>query len=180
MGEYVKMLLSLIRLLGKKIKLGSNLSFTLKERIAISTRLVTARGSKVHFHDNVCISRLGQIFVGNKGHLVFGQGVYCNNAVFISCQNHIVLEKGCLLGPNVSLIDNSHAFSREKGVMPLSDNVGTIVVGENTWICANAVILKDTTIGKNCVIGAGCVVQGDIPDYSIVKQDKQNRIIEMK
>lgn len=45
---------------------------------------------------------------------------------------------------------------------------GRIVVGENTFIGANVVILPNVYIGKNCIIGAGSVVTKSIPDNSVV------------
>ncbi len=47
-------------------------------------------------------------------------------------------------------------------------SVRKIVIGNDTWIGANVVILPNITIGKYCVVGAGAVVTHDVPDYSIV------------
>lgn len=43
-----------------------------------------------------------------------------------------------------------------------------IVVGENSFIGARAVLLGGTNIEKNCIIGANACIKGKIPDYSIV------------
>lgn len=43
-----------------------------------------------------------------------------------------------------------------------------IVIGNDVWIGANAVILPGVTIGDGAVIGAGAVVTRDVPDYAIV------------
>lgn len=51
---------------------------------------------------------------------------------------------------------------------PRADRLGKIVVGENTNIGWNAMILPGVTIGKNCVIGCGSVVTKDVPDGSVV------------
>ena len=44
-------------------------------------------------------------------------------------------------------------------------------IGNNCWICTNAVILKGVEIGDNSVIGAGCVIYRDIPANSVVKSN---------
>ncbi len=44
----------------------------------------------------------------------------------------------------------------------------TIVVEDEVWIGANAVITAGVTIGKHAVVAAGCVVVKDVPPYSIV------------
>ena len=45
---------------------------------------------------------------------------------------------------------------------------GRIVVGDNSFIGENAILLPGTAIGRDCVIGAGAVVRGTIPDNSLV------------
>lgn len=51
---------------------------------------------------------------------------------------------------------------------PAIQNFGRIVVGDDTFIGENAIILAGTTIGKRCIVGAGAVVRGTIPDDSLV------------
>lgn len=43
-----------------------------------------------------------------------------------------------------------------------------VVIGNDVWIGANAIILPGVTIGDGAVIGAGAVVTRDVPDYAIV------------
>ena len=43
-----------------------------------------------------------------------------------------------------------------------------VVIGENTWVGENVVILPGSSIGKGCVIGANSVVKGVFPDYCII------------
>lgn len=54
-----------------------------------------------------------------------------------------------------------------------------VYIGKNTWIGANAVILKGSHIGDNCVIGAGSVILGDVADNTLViqKRDTLKRAI---
>ncbi len=43
-----------------------------------------------------------------------------------------------------------------------------IIIEDNVWIGANAVVTAGVTIGKHAVVGAGAVVTKDVPSYSIV------------
>ena len=43
-----------------------------------------------------------------------------------------------------------------------------VVIGDDVWIGANAVILPGVTIGRHCVVAAGAVVTKDVPDYCVV------------
>lgn len=49
-----------------------------------------------------------------------------------------------------------------------AQHFGRIVVGSETYIGQNCLILPGTTIGARCVIGAGAVVRGSIPENSVV------------
>ena len=136
------------------------------------------KNAKLKLGKNVIVSKLGDIFIGTNGSLQIDDKVYFNKGVFISCQNKIHIEKNCQFGPDVKIIDNNHKFSRSKGVSTSEHTYGEITIGENSWIGANAVLLKKAKIGKNCVIGAGCVINQEIPDYSIVTLDLKNIVVE--
>lgn len=43
-----------------------------------------------------------------------------------------------------------------------------IVIGDNVFIGARAIILKGVTIGEGAIVGAGSVVTKDVAEYSIV------------
>jgi acetyltransferase-like isoleucine patch superfamily enzyme len=43
-----------------------------------------------------------------------------------------------------------------------------IVIEDDVWIGAGAIILAGVTIGKGAIIAAGAVVNKDVPDYAIV------------
>lgn len=47
-------------------------------------------------------------------------------------------------------------------------NNESIVIGNDVWIGAGAIILPSVTIGNGAIIGAGAVVTKDVPDYAIV------------
>lgn len=43
-----------------------------------------------------------------------------------------------------------------------------VVIGDDCWIGANAVVLPGVNIGKHCVVAAGAVVTKDVPAHSLV------------
>ena len=49
-----------------------------------------------------------------------------------------------------------------------TDNIGQIVVRDNCFIGAKAIIMQNVTIGNNCIVGMGAVVSKDVPDNSVV------------
>jgi len=46
--------------------------------------------------------------------------------------------------------------------------VSPIIVEDDCWIAANAVITSGITIGRHSVVAAGSVVTKNIPSYSVV------------
>ena len=45
---------------------------------------------------------------------------------------------------------------------------GDVVIGNDVWICANAIILSGVTIGDGAVIANGAIVTRDVEPYSVV------------
>jgi len=65
--------------------------------------------------------------------------------------------------PYELLVLNSHGLGKSVAVAK-----GNIVVGDDTWIGANAIICSGVTIGQGAIVAAGAVVTKDIDPYSIV------------
>lgn len=68
----------------------------------------------------------------------------------------------CSLANNVVIVDHDHAFG---GVSAFDS--AEVVLGDDVWVGANAVILKGVRVADHCVIAAGAVVTKDVqPAYS--------------
>ena len=142
-------------------------------------KLCFHKSARIILGDRIISDGRMVIIVGEGAELRIGNGVYFNEDAMISCKGSVKIGDGCKFGPNVKIFDNNHRFDAANGVTD-QHNAGDIFIGENCWIGANVVILKDTKIGKNCVIGAGCVVSGVIPEKSIVTQGRDLSIQPMK
>ena len=99
-------------------------------------------------------------------------------------------KRGAKIGKNVEIwtnkIDKTHAFLLEIGDnVTISDarilmhdastkmildytKVGKVVIGNNVYIGAEAIVLPGVRIGNNVIIGAGAVVTKNVPDNSVV------------
>lgn len=80
-----------------------------------------------------------------------------------------------MFGSNVTIITGNHRTDIIGKTMisvtineKLPENDENVVINDDVWIGANAIILKGVTIGKGSVVGAGSVVTKDVPKYSIV------------
>lgn len=81
--------------------------------------------------------------------------------------SEIHIGKGCLLGANVTVIDNDFHPLMEK-IRRYNNNLDDIAtlpvtIKDNVFIGTGAIIMKGVTIHENSVIGAGAVVTQDVP-----------------
>ena len=99
------------------------------------------------------------------GLIKIGKSVYMNQNVSVTSRHSVMIGDNVIIGNNVVSVDHDHKMQLSKGEQYSSDLVS---IGDATWIGANVVILKGTTIGSNCVVGAGTVVKGVYEDGSII------------
>lgn len=97
------------------------------------------------------------------------------NATFMCTLAKINIGNKVMFGPHVFMITGGHRTdvigrymiditNKEK----LPENDRDIVIEDDVWIGANAIILKGVTVGIGSVIGAGSVVTKDVDPYTIV------------
>jgi acetyltransferase-like isoleucine patch superfamily enzyme len=46
-------------------------------------------------------------------------------------------------------------------------SAGPVVVEDDVWLGAGAIVLDGVRIGKGCIVGAGAVVVKDLPDHTV-------------
>lgn len=81
----------------------------------------------------------------------------------VSIGSHVNLAQG------ITVTALNHNFSEpNKRIDEQGVSTQEIVINDDVWIGANAVILPGVTIGSHCVVAAGAVVTKDIPDGCIV------------
>jgi acetyltransferase-like isoleucine patch superfamily enzyme len=71
------------------------------------------------------------------------------------------------IAPRVIVVLQSYPnFSRIKSIAPTKR--GNVVIKDDAWIGAGAIILPGIEIGEGAVVGAGAVVTKSVPPYTIV------------
>lgn len=99
------------------------------------------------------------IFNGTKiksfkgGKIVIADRVFINQNCYIVSADEIRIGTGTSIGPNVVIVDHDHDV---KSIGNYKSS--KIIIGNNVWIGANAIILRGVTIGDNSVIAAGSIV----------------------
>ena len=82
-------------------------------------------------------------------------------------EGSITIGDDCLIGPNVQLLAVSHAVNPSQRLNK-ENFAAPIIIGNNVWIGAGAIILAGVSIGDNSVIGAGSVVTKSIASNTVV------------
>ena len=108
-----------------------------------------------------------RIVVEKGGSLEIGDDVGINSNCYIAVHKRVTIGSNTIFGPNVTVVDQDHDYKAEGGLKAEKYKVGTVTIGNNVWIGAGAVILRDTVIGDNAVIGAGSLVRGEVPEGTV-------------
>lgn len=117
-------------------------------------------GEKTIIEDfSIINNTVGKVVIGNRSiiglsNVIIGPISIGDNVLFAQ---HIV----------ASALNHNY---QDISIPPVEQGVSVkeIIVEDNVWIGANAVITAGVTIGRHSVIGAGCVVTKNVPPYSVV------------
>ena len=172
MEIYWRVLVSLPKVLWWKIKYAGKCSMHWIQAFGHHTELKIKNG-KAHFGKEQ-ITRGMAVFRVEGGELTIGDKCFFNQNVSITCKKKIVIGDRCQIANNVVIVDHDHAGSENWG----SYVETPVVIGNDVWIGAGAVILRGTTIGDKAVIGAGSIVKGDVPAGSVYYQKRETVIRE--
>jgi acetyltransferase-like isoleucine patch superfamily enzyme len=91
-----------------------------------------------------------------------------NRNFFIDACGYVEIGNGCMVGPDVYIADSNHQYQVGISARDLPMNIGKVIIGDNCWIGAKAVILKDVELGDHCIVGAGAVVTKSFPPKSVI------------
>jgi acetyltransferase-like isoleucine patch superfamily enzyme len=102
--------------------------------------------------------------------IVIDEGTNIGRRCTLSAANKIIIGKFVLIAPNVFMADTHHEYQK-LGIPIMHQGISThddqVIIGDETWIGINTVIMGNVEVGKHCVIGANSVVNRDIPDYCV-------------
>lgn len=96
----------------------------------------------------------------------FGENVFVNQGCTFMDKGGIRIGDGVMIAPRVSLITGGHPLPRAERRAYLS--FAPIVVEDDVWIGAAAVLTQGVTIGAGAVVAAGAVVTRDVPAGTLV------------
>jgi len=161
---------------GKSCLIERNVTLHLPGRIFLENHVVIQENSvldpfhaegRIALKDHVQISRNGLLKSG-RGWIEIDKSVYVGPNVVFYGMGGIRIGPHTLIANNVQLLSGNHVFrDRNRLIKTQGADNRPIVIGEDVWLGASAIVLGGVTIGRGAVIGAGSVVKSDIPEYGV-------------
>lgn len=108
--------------------------------------------------------------VGGTGDVIIGERCMINPHCVLYSGSGIRIGNDVALAPGVQVVPANHAYARRdipiarQGFLP---SKGGVVIGDDVWVGAGAVLLDGAVIGRGAIIAAGAVVGSLVPDYEI-------------
>ncbi len=104
----------------------------------------------------------------NALNLYIGNNVAMNNDVWINAYGKVLIGDNTIIGPRVIIHSSNHKFDKlDIPIQKQGHTMEPVIIEDDVWIGASAIILPGVRVGKGSVIAAGAVVTKDIPPYSI-------------
>jgi len=142
----------------------------IQEDYKISNVSYTQIGAGTFIKDN-CWLNICSYESSTHPKIIIEDGCQIGSRFTISIANKGTIEKNVIIAPNVYISDCSHNYENigipimQQGITSITNE---IVIGENSWIGANALIVGNVHIGRGCVVAANSFVTENIPDYAVV------------
>ena len=96
-------------------------------------------------------------------------GDYSSIGDYSFISGRIVIGKNVMIAPYVMLIASNHNYDRK--YIPMNkqgERSKGIIIEDDVWIGARAIILDGVHIRKGTIVGAGAVVTKDTDEYSVI------------
>lgn len=107
-----------------------------------------------------CINNaVGDVVIGDATRI----GIHCTVIGPVTIGSHVNLAQGITVTALNHNFNDPSLRIDEQGV-----STKAVVIGDDVWIGANAVILPGVTIGSHVVVAAGAVVTKDVPANTLV------------
>jgi acetyltransferase-like isoleucine patch superfamily enzyme len=136
---------------------------------------LTGRGQLV-FGERVRLSGKPSIGFCNRicarPELVVGSDTFIGHGCGFSIARSVHIGNHCLLASGVGIRDyDGHpldARRRRAGEFVDPQDIRPVVIGDDVWLGAGALILKGVTVGARSIVAAGAIVTRDVPADAVV------------
>lgn len=136
---------------------------------------VTGKG-RIFVGDNVKIFGKVDFIFGSVGNqlpeIYIGNDVRISHNITFDVTSKLVIGDKTLIAAGVTIQDSSgHSVdpvARANGEAPTSNEVRSVEIGNNVWICSSVYILPGVKVGDDCVLGVGVILKRSVLRGEIV------------
>lgn len=126
--------------------------------------------SRIELADDVWLSRGCYLVTGPGMEILLGPQTYVGHRCLFYGHGGIRVGRDVLMANDVQLICGNHTFARRD--LPIRAQPAEerpIVIEDDVWLGASAIVLGGVTIGQGSVVAAGAVVTRSLPPYSVAR-----------
>lgn len=98
-----------------------------------------------------------------------GDDCHFNYGCYLSGTGGLVIGNHCLFGPGVKIVTGGHRYDDlQRPMIEQGLTTGRVVIEDDVWVGAGAIILPHVTLGRGAIVAAGAVVTKDVAPYHMV------------
>lgn len=142
---------------GKRISIGRNVEIVGRKQVML--------GDNVTLAGNTYLNAFGE-----HGSIEIGDNTHVDQFGVLYGQGGLKIGASCAIAAGVTIYSQTNQYASDPR-MPIIDQpvlYRRVVIGDDVWIGARAVILPGVTIGDHAIVAAGAVVRADVPAWTIV------------
>lgn len=142
---------------------------------------VEKNGKKLYLSNLIDVSHWNKLDIGNN--------VFIWHFTILDTFNGIKIGDDCQIGTRVGIFTHSshHSiryYNKEYHEVCFDEHKGrvrgSVEIGDNTFVGANAIIMPNTKIGKGCIVSGFSYVQGKFEDFSIISGNPAKRVGDVR
>ena len=132
--------------------------------IIVGNRVTLGPGSRL------CVLKEGTLYFSGRFHNSARLSVVCGNRIYLG--DYVIASWDVLL-----IDDDFHSYiDTNTGKKNLI--TGKITIGNNVWLCARSVILKNSVIPNDSIVSAGTIVNSRFEQNGIIISSPKSAIIK--
>lgn len=138
-----------------------------KSRIGQACRIVRPwclhAGERIQLEHQVYIK-----ITGDEAKVILGNEVFIGYGAELDISDSLTLGDHVLIAPGCFITDHHHKSGAHARIAAQGCESAPVVIEDDAWLGANAVVLPGIRIGRGAIVGAGAVVTHDVEPMAIV------------
>jgi acetyltransferase-like isoleucine patch superfamily enzyme len=170
---------SVLGSVGKGCFIEKGVRWQVPRRVFLGQRVMVGEGcfvdanalsSRIELQDDVWLSRDCYLVAGRDVEIMVEPQTYIGHRCLFYGHGGIHIGRDALLANDVQLICGNHTFARrDLPIRAQPTEERPIVIQNDVWLGASAIVLGGVTVGRGSVVAAGAVVTRSLPPYSIAR-----------